>query len=77
MTLFRATLRRLFGVVAKHPRLKRAIVDAAYRVPWLDTRLRHLMHRTEHPEAVLDVDPDRLPEGSRHALARMRSRMPR
>lgn len=77
MTLPRKVLRYLLGSVSKHPRVKRAIVDLAYRLPWVDTRLRNLMYRVEHPEAVLDVDPNQLPDGSRRSLARMRSRMPR
>lgn len=77
MTLPRRVLRSLLAGISRHPRLKRAIVDLAYRLPWVDTRLRNLMYRVEHPEAVLDVDPAQLPEGSRRSLARMKARMPR
>jgi hypothetical protein len=73
----RKALRYLLGSVSRHPRLKRALVDLAYRLPWFDTRLRNLVYRVEHPEAMLDVDPAHLPEGSRRSLARIRARMPR
>lgn len=72
----RILLRRILGSVSRRPKLKRAIVDLAYRLPWVDTRLRDLVYRVEHPDAVLDVDPARLPEGSRQTLARIRARTP-
>lgn len=70
----RRLLRYLLGSVARHPRLKRALVDLAYRIPWMDTRLRNLAYRVEHPEAMLDVDPTQLAGGSQRCLARMRAR---
>jgi hypothetical protein len=70
----RTLLRYLLGGVARRPRLKRAMVDLAYRIPWLDTRLRDMIYRVEHPEAALDVDPAQLADGSKRCLARMRSR---
>jgi len=75
--LARATLRRLLAGIARYPRIKRVLVDLVYRLPWFDGRLRDLAHRVTHPEALLDVDPGRLPEGSRQCLARIKARMPR
>jgi hypothetical protein len=73
----RRLLQLVVGGLARHPRLKRAIVDLAYRIPWVDTRLRNLVYRVEHPEAQLDVDPKHLPDGSRRSLQRIRARTPR
>jgi hypothetical protein len=73
----RTVLRMILNAVARHPRLKRYLVDAIYRVPWFDMRLRDLAHRVVHPEAVLDVDEDRMPEGSRRSLQRIRARIQR
>lgn len=73
----RSLLRALLAVFSRHPRLKRRLVDLVYRMPWIDARLRTLAHRAVHPEAVLDLDVTRMPEGSRRSLARIRARMPR
>jgi len=61
--------------VSRFPFLKRLMVDAVYRFPALDARLRSTLHRAEHPDAALDVDCKQLPEGSRYVLARLRARI--
>lgn len=60
--------------VSRFPMLKRWMVDAVYRFPALDARLRSTLHRAQHPDAALDVDCKQLPDVSRRVLARLRAR---
>ncbi|MGN6094248.1 MAG: hypothetical protein ACTHOL_18005 [Luteibacter jiangsuensis] len=71
----RMLLRRMMAIVARHPRLKRGLVDLVYRLPWVDMRLRQLAARSAHDRALLDLDIKRMPEGSRRSLERMKARM--
>lgn len=60
--------------LSRFPVLKRLAVDAVYRFPALDARLRSTLHRAQHPDAELDVDCKQLSEASRYVLARLRAR---
>lgn len=71
----RMLLRHMMAVMARHPRLKRGLVDLVYRLPWVDMRLRQLASRSAHDSAVLDLDIKRMPEGSRRSLERIKARM--
>jgi hypothetical protein len=73
----RMLLRHVMAIVSRHPGLKRGLVDLAYRLPWIDIRLRQLASRSSHTSALLDLDIKRLPEGSRLALERIQARMRR
>jgi hypothetical protein len=75
MTFFRSGLRQLLRLLARYPRVKRAIVDVVYRLPSVDRHLRDMAHKVTHPEARLDVDPARMPSGSQRSLDRIRKRM--
>lgn len=77
MRLTRTLLRHLMAVMSRHPRLKRALVDLVYRLPWADLRLRQLASRSTHASALLDLDIERMPEDSRRSLERIQARMPR
>ena len=70
-------LRSLLGFVEKRPRLKRLLVDLVYRIPALDAALRGASRKAIHPEARLDIDASRLPDGSRASFERIRARTPR
>ncbi|WP_043692478.1 hypothetical protein [Luteibacter sp. 9133] len=69
-------LRYLLHFLGRRPALKRLIVDAIYRMPALDAKLRTAASKANHPEAVLDVDANRLPDASRRAYDRMRHQSP-
>jgi hypothetical protein len=69
---FRHALRSLLRFLGRYPALKRSLVNVIYRFPTLDGKLRTVAHRVIHPEAVLDVDAERMPESSRRAYDRMR-----
>ncbi|MFC4525309.1 hypothetical protein ISN76_03575 [Dyella halodurans] len=73
-SLFRPWLKKLLGLLARYPALKRFVVNVVYRFPALDAGLRTVAHRTIHPEAALDVDATRMPETSRRAFDRIRAR---
>lgn len=66
----------LLRFISRHPRLKRLLVDAIYRLPALDALLRSATRRTTHLQARIDVDAQHLPEGSRRSFNRIRARMP-
>lgn len=70
-------LTTVLRTVSRFPALKRLAVNIIYLFPLLDARLRSIAHRTDHPEAKLDVDAKRLPDSARLILDRMRARQPR
>lgn len=73
-SVFRPWLRRMLGLLTRYPALKRFVVNLIYRFPALDAGLRTVAHRAIHADAVLDVDASQIPETSRLAYDRMRSR---
>lgn len=73
----RKVIRTILARLSSHPKFKRRLVDLIYRIPWMDSRLRNLAHRAAHPEAVLDVHPDQMPEESQRCMARIRARTPK
>lgn len=70
----KSVLARAVHWVSRFPVFKRLLVDAIYRFPALDARLRSTLHRAQHPDAILDVDSKQLSEASRYVLARLRER---
>jgi hypothetical protein len=70
--VLRQGLRALLRLLARYPTLKRALVNVIYRFPALDGKLRTVAHQVIHPDAVLDVDANRMPESSRRVYERLR-----
>ncbi|HTV84725.1 MAG TPA: hypothetical protein VME63_04935 [Dyella sp.] len=62
--------------LARHPGLRRKIVNAIYRVPMLDMRLRAVLDRRDDP-AWRRVDAADLPQEVRMVYSRLRQRMER
>jgi hypothetical protein len=62
--------------LAKHPHLRRRIVNAIYRIPILDMRLRAMLDGRDH-QPWQRVDIADLPEDVRVVYARLRHRMRR
>ncbi|QAU24060.1 hypothetical protein EO087_08690 [Dyella sp. M7H15-1] len=62
--------------LAKHPGLRRKVVNAIYRVPALDMRLRAVLDQRDDP-AWRHVDTTDLPEEVRIVYTRLRDRMER
>jgi hypothetical protein len=62
--------------LARHPALRRKIVNAVYRVPMLDMRLRAVLDQRDEPP-WRRVDAADLPEDVRLVYTRLRQRMER
>jgi hypothetical protein len=62
--------------LAKHPELRRKIVNAIYRIPVLDMRLRAALDQSDG-QAWNRVDATDLPEEVSVVYARLRQRMGR
>ncbi|WP_284320347.1 hypothetical protein [Dyella acidisoli] len=62
--------------LAKHPTLRRKIVNAIYRVPVLDMRLRTALDSNDEP-AHQRIDPNNLPEEVQVVYERLRNRVKR
>jgi hypothetical protein len=62
--------------LARHPGLRRKIVNAVYRVPMLDMRLRAVLDQRDEP-AWRRVDATDLPADVRLVYTRLRQRMER
>jgi hypothetical protein len=62
--------------LAGKPKLRRRLVNAIYRLPGLDVRLRNLLNATEHTSSAAAVDASHLPEAARVVRERLRARMP-
>lgn len=62
--------------LAKHPGLRRRVVNAIYRIPLLDMRLRAALDERNHP-AWRRVDVADLPEDVRAIYIRLRHRVHR
>jgi hypothetical protein len=62
--------------LAKYPGLRRKVVNAIYRIPLLDMRLRAALDERDHP-AWRRVDVTDLPEDVRVVYARLRNRVRR
>jgi hypothetical protein len=62
--------------LARHPALRRKIVNAIYRIPMLDMRLRAALDQRDDP-AWRRVDASDLPDEVRIVYARLRNRMER
>jgi hypothetical protein len=63
-------------LLAKHPGLRRKVVNAIYRIPLLDMRLRAVFDERDDPH-WRPVDATDLPEDVRVVYARLRTRMGR
>jgi hypothetical protein len=61
--------------LAGKPKLRRRLVNAIYRLPGLDLRLRKLLNATEHASNAAAVDATHLPEAARVVRDRLRARM--
>jgi hypothetical protein len=62
--------------LARHPGLRRKVVNAIYRIPVLDMRLRAILDQRDD-QAWRRVDPADLPEEVRIVCARLSDRMGR
>jgi hypothetical protein len=62
--------------LAGKPKLRRRLVNAIYRLPGLDLRLRSLLNASEHATGVATVDATHLPEAACIVRDRLRARMP-
>jgi hypothetical protein len=62
--------------LAGKPKLRRRLVNAIYRLPGLDLRLRNLLNASEHATVVPGVDATHLPEAGQSVRHRLRARMP-
>jgi hypothetical protein len=60
--------------LAKHPGLRRKVVNAIYRVPVLDMRLRAALDQPDE-STWCRVDPSDLPEEVRTVYTRLHQRM--
>lgn len=72
----KSLLQLAIRVLANHPGLRRKIVNAIYRIPLLDMRLRAALDEPDHP-AWRRVDVADLPEDVRVVYARLRNRVRR
>ncbi|WP_243050033.1 hypothetical protein [Dyella sp. RRB7] len=62
--------------LAGKPKLRRRLVNAIYRLPGLDLRLRNLLNATEHAKSAPVADAMHLPEAACTVRSRLRARMP-
>lgn len=62
--------------LARHPGLRRKIVNAIYRIPALDMRLRAALDQRDD-QAWRRVDVNDLPEDAREVYEELRNRMKR